>query len=203
MRIDEVIQEAPVGYGQRIKNFAQSKLGFTRDMRARGQGQRDVAQIANNVSAEISQKVGQVGIDVRKDDQVLSQDYTDLVLGVLKDMGFAPEFQKLYTQEREKILKPFMDATGKNIDSNKIRAKGGAKKVTDQALLNMVQMASKSGLVNKFPDTDGDGKPDAPQDGAQDDNAKLSPADSALKSALDKLDPQMQAKALQYLQSKK
>ena len=64
-------------------------------------------------------------------------------------------------------------------------------------------MASKSGLVNKFPDTDGDGKPDAPQGGAQDDNAKLSPADSALKSALDKLDPQMQAKALQYLQSKK
>ena len=199
MRIDEVIQEAPVGYGQRIKNFAQSKLGFTRDMRARGQGQRDVAQIANNVSAEISQKVGQAGINVKDDNQVLSQDYTDLVLGVIKDMGFAPEFQKLYTQEREKILKPFMDATGKNIDSNKIRAKGGAKKVTDQALLNMVQMASKSGLVNKFPDTDGDGKPDAPQD----DNAKLSPADSALKSALDKLDPQMQAKALQYLQSKK
>ena len=113
-------------------------------------------------------------------------------------MGFAPEFQKLYTQEREKILKPFMDATGNSIDSNKVRAKGGAKKVTDQALINMVQMASKSGLIKKFPDTDGDGKPDAPQEPG----APLSPQDSALKGALDKLDPEMQKKALAYLQSK-
>lgn len=197
MRIDEVIQEAPVGLVQRGIDFAKSKVG-SRDSKARAQGRRDVAQIANNVSAEISQKVGLAGINVKDDNQVLSQDYTDLVLSVLKDMGFAPEFQKLYTQEREKILKPFMDATGNSIDSNKVRAKGGAKKVTDQALINMVQMASKSGLIKKFPDTDGDGKPDAPQEPG----APLSPQDSALKGALDKLDPEMQKKALAYLQSK-
>jgi hypothetical protein len=56
-------------------------------------------------------------------------------------------------------------------------------------------------------DTDGDGTPDAndtspDSDGTPDANGTLAPEDAALKGALDKLDPEMQAKALQYLQSK-
>ena len=212
MRIDEVIvDEAPVGYGQRLKNFAQSKIGLTRDIRARGQGKRDVSQIANNVSAEVNQKVGQAGIDIKDMNQVLSQNYKDLVLSVLKDMGFAPEYATLYTKEWEKLLgrgSKYMDDTGEIPKSNSVIAAGGAQKLVDQVLLNMVQQASKSGLVSKLPDSDGDGKPDQPQGGGSPGGAMGDPekvnnnAKNAVQGALDKLDPDLQAYAFRYLQNK-
>lgn len=214
MRIDEVIQEAPVGYGQRLKNFAQSKIGLTRDSRARGQGARDVSQIANNVSAEVNQKVGQAGIDINDMNQVLSQKYKDLVLVVLKDMGFAPEYATLYTKEWEKLLgrgSKYMDDTGKIPKTNSVKAAGGAQKLADQVLLNMLQQAAQSGLIFKRPDSDGDGKPDVGSDGSPDaqpggnmgDAEKVNNnAASAVQNALDKLDPDLQAYAFRYLQNK-
>lgn len=215
MRIDEVIvNENPVGYMQRALNFGQSKLGVTRDQRARGQGKRDTAQIANNVSAEVSQKVGQAGIDIKDMNQVLSQNYKDLVLGVLKDMGFAPEFQTLYTKEWDKLLgrgSKYMDDTGEIPKTNSVQAAGGAQKIVDQVLLNMVKQASISGLVGKLQDGDGDGKPDQPQGGGgagspggnMGDAGKVNNnAASAVQNALDKLDPDLQAYAFRYLQNK-
>ena len=58
--------------------------------------------------------------------------------------------------------------------------------------------------IRSFQDTDGDGTPDAKDTSPGTDTADgtLSPADTALKSALDKLDPLTKNKALQYLQSK-
>ncbi len=211
MRIDEVIvDEAPVGYGARFGNFVQSKLGVTKDQRARGQGKRDVSQIANNVSAEVNQKVGQVGIDVKDMNQVLSQDYKDLVVGVLKNMGFDPKFATLYTKEWEKLLgkgSKYMDDTGEIPVMNPVMAAGGAQKLVDQVLLNMVQQASKSGLISKLPDSDGDSKPNQPQGGGSqggmgDANKVNNNAAGAVQNALDKLDPDLQAYAFRYLQNK-
>lgn len=201
MRIDEVVQEAPVGMIQRGLNFAQSKIGSA-DFRARGQGKRDVADVANTTSAKINRAVGQAGIDVRNAEEVLSNQYLKIVTNYFKAEGLDPKFSKLYTQEWNKVMKElFTPLDPTKPDEKKVKEKDGHKKIVDSILVNTIQQAYKQGLIGALPDVrdaDGDGKPDAPQDG----NANLSPADSALKGALDKLDPEMQKKALAYLQSK-
>ena len=228
MRIDEIIvndksvvNEAPVGLMKRAGNFLQSKIGLTKDMRARGQGKRDVSQIANNISTKVNQKVGQAGIDNKDMNQMLSQDYKDLVLGVIKEIGMAPEFAKVYDQEWNKLLgqgSKYMDDTGKIPKTNSVQAAGGAQKLVDQVILNTVQQASKiPGLINNLPDADGDGEPDQPKGGGAggggaggggagqplgNPQAVGGPAQQAVAGALEKLDPDLQAFAFQYLQSK-
>ena len=202
MRIDEVVQEAPVGMIQRGLNFAQSKIGSA-DFRARGQGKRDVADVANTTSAKINRAVGQAGIDDESAKEVLSDQYLKIVTNYFKAEGLDPKFSKLYTQEWKKVIpgKFFDPKNPLEPDDNKVKAAGGQQKIVDSILVTTIQQAYKQGLIGALPDVrdaDGDGKPDAPQDG----NANLSPADSALKGALDKLDPEMQKKALAYLQSK-
>ncbi len=195
MRIDEVIQEAPVGAGQRFLNFVGSKNPFSAQGRARAQGRRDTAAIANNANLEIQKLMGQQNLDNKS---YFSPEFEELLqnyfLSKKVPQQSIDDMLGTFRQQKNKLAP---DGQAKPASLKKMGGKGG---VFDKWLLSITPTLAK--VIPANVDTDGDGKPDAPQDGAQDDNANLSPADSALKSALDKLDPEMQKKALAYLQSK-
>lgn len=191
MRIDEVIQEAPVGMLKRAGNFLGSKIG-TAGSKARAQGRRDTAAIANNANVEIQKLMGQQGMT---NDSYFSPEFEELLRDYFQSKKVPQKsivaMLGTFTQMKNKV------APGGNPKPASLKAMGGKGGAFDKWLLDVAPTLAK--VIPANVDTDGDGKPDAPQD----DNANLSPADSALKGALDKLDPQMQAKALQYLQSKK
>lgn len=153
MRIDEVIvnkdvNEAPVGAFQRAGNFLQSKIG-TAGSRARGQGKRDVATLANGMNAEIQKLVGQTGID-----DLQSEQFKELLKTYFQDKGYKPAVVTKAMKDYDTLISK---GQGKPMSFKALGGKGG---IFDKFLLKFAQQAMADGVPTKAADVDGDGTPD-------------------------------------------
>jgi hypothetical protein len=153
MRIDEVIvnkdvNEAPVGYAQRAMNFAQSKIG-TAGSRAKGQGKRDVANLANGMNVDIQKLVGQTGAD-----DIQSQQFKDLLQTYFKEKGYKPAVVTKAMKDYDTLISK---GQGKPMSFKLMGGKGG---IFDKFLLKFAQQAMVDGVPTKAADLNGDGKPD-------------------------------------------
>ena len=210
MRIDEVIDErAPVGIFKRAGNFLQSKIG-TAGSKAKGQGKRQVAAIANKINVDIQKLMGQQGMDE-------ANMLTDAFFEVFKKYAMSKKYTSAQIKHAED---EFKEAQKKHSPDGvdkmaSIIAGGGKKGIFDKIILSFAQNAMATGLPTAAADVDGDGKPDVGSDGSPDAQPGAQPggnmgdaekvnnnAASAVQNALDKLDPDLQAYAFRYLQNK-
>lgn len=153
MRIDEVIvkkdvKEAPVGLVRRGLNFAQSKVG-TAGRRAKYQGKRDVATLANGMNAEIQKLVGQTGVD-----DLQSEQFKELITKYFQDKGYKPAVVTKAMKDYETLISK---GQGKPMSFKSLGGKGG---IFDKFLLKFAQQAMTDGVPTKAADVDGDGTPD-------------------------------------------
>tara|TARA_B100000927_G_C16383897_1_gene436575 strand:+ start:91 stop:651 length:561 start_codon:yes stop_codon:yes gene_type:complete len=186
MRIDEVIQEAPFGVGDRMWQGAKN-IGSRLASPFSGRAQNEL--VAGKVKQKAMTKANEIN-----DDFVAwkAQTYPQSDAAVVR----AAEVLK-YLKDKHQIN----NLLKQGLNSIAPILKNSQRQLPD-AEYQKVFLAL---AMRDFKDSDNDGTPDAKDTSPGTDTADgtLSPADSALKGALDKLDPQMQAKALQYLQSKK
>ena len=185
MRIDEVIQEAPFGLGDKI---AQGAKNIGNRLASPFSGRAQNALVAGKVKQQAMNKANEIN-----DEFVAwkAQTFPQSDAAVVK----AAEVLK-YLKDKHQIN----NLVKQGLNSIAPILKNSQRQLPDEEY----QKVFLALAMRDFKDSDNDGKPDS-QDSSPGDagDGTLSPADSALKSALDKLDPQMQAKALQYLQSKK
>ena len=185
MRIDEVIQEAPFGLGDKI---AQGAKNLGNKIASPFSGRAQNALIAGKVKQKAMDKANDIN-----DDFVAwkAQTFPESDAAVVR----AAEVLR-YLKDKHRI---------NNLLKQGLNSVAPILKNSQRALPDKeYQKVFLALAMRDFKDSDGDGTPDAKDTspGADTGDGTLSPADSALKGALDKLDPQMQAKALQYLQSK-
>lgn len=153
MRIDEVIvkkdvKEAPVGLVGRASNFVQSKIG-TAGRRAKYQGKRDVATLANGMNTEIQKLVGQTGVD-----DLQSEQFKELLTTYFQDKGYKPAVITKAMKDYETLISK---GQGKPMSFKALGGKGG---IFDKFLLKFAQQAMADGVPTKAADVDGDGTPD-------------------------------------------
>ena len=187
MRIDEVIQEAPFGglrqIGQKMDNFGNKFAA------ALGDKQAGNLAVAGKVKLQAMKKADDINNDFVQWKAITFPQGDMEVVRVSEVLRYLKDKHKItnLTKQGLNSIAPILKQSGRQLKEEEW------EKVFYAIALRSLQ------------DSDGDGTPDAKDTSPGSDTADgtLSPADSALKSALDKLDPQMQAKALQYLQSKK
>ena len=153
MRIDEVIvkkdvKEAPVGLVGRASNFVQSKIGPA-GRRAKYQGKRDVATLANGMNTEIQKLVGQTGVD-----DLQSEQFKELLTTYFQDKGYKPAVITKAMKDYETLISK---GQGKPMSFKALGGKGG---IFDKFLLKFAQQAMADGVPTKAADVDGDGTPD-------------------------------------------
>lgn len=154
MRIDEVIvNEAPVGLGQRAMNFVQSKIG-TAGSKARGQGKRDTATLANNLNTKMQQELAKRGLTPKTGEGALEAFDPEYASGVIKylgqffDKGLMNTMSKAFTKEWQAL--------------NDKSGQGEAYTLTDKFIMDLYQNSLKSnkpitGIANPTDQTGGDG----------------------------------------------
>lgn len=186
MRIDEVIQEAPFGLGSKI---GQGVKNLGNRIASPFSGRAQNALVAGKLRQKAMDKANEIN-----DDFVTwkAQTYPESNAAVVK----AAEVLR-YLKDKHKIN----NLLKQGLNSIAPILKNSQRALPDEEY----QKVFLALAMRDFKDSDGDGTPDAKDSspGSDTGDGTLSPGDSALKSALDKLDPELQAKALQYLQSKK
>ena len=186
MRIDEVIQEAPFGGWDK---FAQSadNLG-NRIAGALGNKKAGNLAVAGKVKLQAMNKADDINNDFVQWKSITFPSGNMEVVTAAEVLRYLKEKHKITNLLKQGLnsIAPILKQSGRQLKQEEW------------------EKVFYALAIRSFQDTDGDGTPDAKDTSPGSDTADgtLSPADSALKSALDKLDPQMQAKALQYLQSK-
>ena len=206
MRIDEVIEENPRGIltkaGDRIKSTFGNKGA---------KGRLDFDKILKKANSDIELKLGQAGVDIGNNQNI------NAILPVIQkhfsDLKFDNNVVNSALGELAGEIKKFNDSIAKNPD---LDFKNDAKKISDMLPDAISNVYSQSNAAGKMPtDADGDGKPDTPSGGAQGQMPGGGGASQAFKGnpqkvgasgaqaligALSKLDPDMQAYALMWLQ---
>lgn len=201
MRIDEVLQEAPFsGYDK----FVQGAKNLGNKIASPLSGKAQNAVIAGNIKSKVMKKANVINDEfvVWKAQTFPQSDATVIT---------AKEVLR-YLQDKHKII----HLVRQGFNSIAPILKNSSKQLTAPEYQKVFYAVA----MRDFKDTDGDGTPDskdptpgeetpgtpdtpdAPNTPGNPGKMGDGPQDQALKVAIDKLDPDMQARALAYLQSK-
>ena len=206
MRIDEVIEENPRG----ILSKAGDRLSATFGNKG-AKGRLDFDKILKKANSDIELKLGQAGVDIGNNQNINS--ILPVIQKQFSDLKFDNNVVNSALGELAGEIKKFNDSIAKNPD---LDFKNDAKKISDMLPDAISNVYSQSNAAGKMPtDADGDGQPDTPSGGAQGQMPGGGGTSQAFKGnpqkvgasgaqaligALSKLDPDMQAYALMWLQ---
>lgn len=206
MRIDEVIEENPRG----ILSKAGDRFSATFGNKG-AKGRLDFDKILKKANSDIELKLGQAGVDFNNNQNINS--VLPIIQKHFSDLKFDNNVVNSALGELAGEIKKLSDTKAKNPD---IDQTNDVKKLKDMLPDAISNVYSQSNAAGKMPtDADGDGQPDTPSGGAQGQMPGGGGASQAFKGnpqkvgasgaqaligALSKLDPDMQAYALMWLQ---